>query len=566
MSKTMATKKLEGMGALFPEDGKGVGFRVWAPGAEKVAVLGDWQSWDRDNPLQLDQEDDGFWYGFGSQAEVGQEYKILIHNQGRALERIDPYARQVTHSAGNGVIYNPRSFQWEEGDYSLPALNQLVIYELHLGTFAHDFDSAIERLSYLKGLGVNAVEVMPIAEFPGDKSWGYNPAHIFSVETSYGGVDGFKRFVQEAHKAGIGVILDLVYNHLGPNDLDLWNFDGSTPEGKGGPYFYEDDRACTPWGDTRPDYGHPVVRQYLMDNFLMWLQEYRIDGVRTDGTVYIRKKGHDQGDIPDGWSLLQWFNEVAAQQTPPRLMIAEDMQDEEWLTKPVSEGGAGFDCQWDSQFCSEVRQMLSSASDDSRDPRRLVEAMQHTFNGNFYQSILFLENHDEVANGQARLTTEIDGENAQADYVRARALLGMAVVLTTPGIPMLFQGQERLKSGWFHDEDYIDWERDEEIAEELSIVRSLIALRSGRDDRAPGLLSSRLEVLSAAEDSGVLMIRRGEGEKANVVVYNLRNQQNRVGLPDQMEVLAATGGADVTDGELVLQPYVAVVLDRVRPR
>ncbi len=157
--------------------------------------------------------------------------------------------------------------------------------------------------------GVNAIQIMPVAQFAGERSWGYNPAHIFSVEIAYGGPLAFKKFVKRAHQQGIAVILDVVYNHLGPSDLDLWQFDGWSENNRGGIYFYNDGRAHTPWGDTRPDYGRGEVRQYICDNVFMWLEEYHVDGLRFDGTVYIRTPhGPGSDDLPEGWSLLQWIN------------------------------------------------------------------------------------------------------------------------------------------------------------------------------------------------------------------------------------------------------------------
>ncbi len=125
-------------------------------------------------------------------------------------------------------------------------------------------------------------------EFAGDRSWGYNPAHPFAIESTYGGPAGFQRFVKAAHQKGIAVLVDVVYNHFGPSDLSLWQFDGWSENGMGGIYFYQDWRANTPWGDTRPDYGRREVRQYIRDNALMWLEDYRCDGLRFDATAYIR--------------------------------------------------------------------------------------------------------------------------------------------------------------------------------------------------------------------------------------------------------------------------------------
>src|SRR5678815_2974585 len=232
--------------------------------------------------------------------------------------------------------------------------NELVIYELHVGTFNDrennnlpgKFASVSSRLRHLKKLGVNAIQIMPIAQFAGKWSWGYNPAHIFSVELAYGGSLAFKKFVKRAHRHGIAVIIDVVYNHFGPGDLDLWRFDGwSDQDHNGGIYFYDNERAHTDWGDTRPDYGRPEVCQYIRDNALFWLKKYRIDGLRFDSVSNIRSV--NGRDLPDGWSLLQWIHNEIRSTQPWKITIAEDLQNNEWITKSTEEGGAGFGSQWD---------------------------------------------------------------------------------------------------------------------------------------------------------------------------------------------------------------------------
>jgi 1,4-alpha-glucan branching enzyme len=203
-----------------------------------------------------------------SDAEIGDEYRYLIHGPEGSSSRIDPYARKVTHATGTGIIYNPDAFDWGDDTFNIATWNELLIYEMHIGTFyvkkkGHPgtLDSAIEKMPYLKALGINAIEVMPITEFAGDFSWGYNPSHPFAVASTYGGPDAFKRFVKAARESGIAVVSDVVYN-FGPSDLDLWRFDGWSENDKGGIYFYNNRRASTPWGDTRPDYGRGEVRQY----------------------------------------------------------------------------------------------------------------------------------------------------------------------------------------------------------------------------------------------------------------------------------------------------------------
>ena len=327
MSSTKTEKALEGMGSICSDHG--VGFRVWAPNADQVGIVGDFQNWDHEKPLTLKAEEAGYWYGFSNEAAPGDEYKIQIINGQNRFTRLDPYARKITHSDGNSIVYDPASFSWDDDSFELPPLTDLVIYECHLGTFAGNFETAAGKLKYLKTMGFNVIELMPVTDFPGDRSWGYNPAHIFSVETNYGGVEGLKAFVKQAHSLGIGVILDVVYNHLGPDDLDLWDFDGSATDGTGGPYFYPDERAQTPWGDTRPNYSYEPVRRYLRDNLVMWLEEYNIDGIRTDGTVYVRRMDVGSDDLPHGWTLLQWLSDEVRDSNRWRVMIAEDLQNDE---------------------------------------------------------------------------------------------------------------------------------------------------------------------------------------------------------------------------------------------
>lgn len=228
-------------------------FRVWAPHAKAVALYGSFNDWKKRSKIKLQAEEDGYWSVETDKLQPGDEYKYLIQSQeGNWLERNDPYSKVLTNSAGNSIVYFDE-FDWEGDEFHMPNWNDLVIYEMHIGTFhvteedkPGTFDTAIEKLDYLKDMGVNCVEVMPINEFAGDYSWGYNPAYPFAVEEAYGGPDGFKRFVKEAHKRGIAVLLDVVYNHFGPSDLGLWQFDGWQENDKGGIYFYNDWRSDTP--------------------------------------------------------------------------------------------------------------------------------------------------------------------------------------------------------------------------------------------------------------------------------------------------------------------------------
>ena len=279
---------------------RGCRFAVWAPHADEVYVMGSFNNWSKDaHPLA--KEPDGVWSADVPRAKPGDEYRFRLIAQGRELSRIDPYARRLTTSVGNAVITRAIS-GGQAGSFTPVPLNEMVIYELHIGTFGKktaqhgpgNLEGAIERLEHLKELGVNALEVMPLAEFPGGFSWGYNPSQIFAVESDYGTPRTFREFVDEAHNRGIAVIVDVVYNHMGPGDLGLWQFDGWNENGKGGIYFYNDWRAQTPWGETRPDYGRKEVREYLRDNALMWVRDYGVDGLRWDATACKRSQPGEQ--------------------------------------------------------------------------------------------------------------------------------------------------------------------------------------------------------------------------------------------------------------------------------
>jgi 1,4-alpha-glucan branching enzyme len=421
----------------------GVTFRVWAPFASSVFAAGAFNGWNETaNPFA--SEGNGYWSVDVPGVKIGDEYQFVVRNGDQQLWHKNPYASEVVNSSGNAIIHDP-SFDWMGEDFVMPSRNELVIYEMHVGSFNDlpsaspgTFDDIVPKLGYLRDLGINAIEIMPVLEFPMSFSWGYNPADPFAVESSLGGPQGLQRFVKAAHGHGIAIIMDVVYNHFGPGDLDLWRFDGwSDWNHDGGIYFYDNDRANTPWGGTRPDYGRAEVRQYVRDNALFWLNKYRIDGLRLDSVSNIRSaSGHD---LPDGWSLLQWINNEIRFTQPWKITIAEDLQNNEWITKSTDEGGAGFGSQWDAGFVHPIRDAIIAQNDADRNLDAVRQALYHCYNGNAEQRVIYTESHDEVANGHARVPEEIWPGNAGSWFSRKRSTLGAALVFTAPGIPMIFQ-------------------------------------------------------------------------------------------------------------------------------
>jgi 1,4-alpha-glucan branching enzyme len=532
-----------GMGAVLVADG--VSFRVWAPHADAVFVAGTFNDWSPEaNPLSPDG--DGYWSTFRPGIGAGERYKFRIVNGELDLWRNDPYARELTNSVGEAVVHDA-AFDWGDDDYRSPAWHELIIYELHAGTFnvpegadTGTFDSAIERLPYLQELGINAVLVMPPMEFAGDVSWGYNTAHPFAVESAYGGPNAFKRFIRAAHQHGIAVLLDVVYNHFGPSDIDLWQFDGWHENDMGGIYFYQDWRANTPWGDTRPDYGRHEVRQYLVDNAIMWLEDYHVDGLRFDATAYIRNaKGNENpgDDLAEGWDVLRWINDEIAKRQPWKITIAEDLRENEAITAATSDGGAGFDAQWDAGFVHPVREAIITQDDEHRNVAAVAGAIAKRYNDDAFKRVIYTESHDEVANGKARVPEEIWPANAAGIYAKKRSTLGAALVFTAPGIPMIFQGQEFLEDGWFEDNQPLDWSKLDRFKGIAALYRDLIRLRRNWENATPGLSGQGCHVHHVNIHAKLLAFTRFAGDdpaQSCVVVANftaMAYQDYWIGMP-----------------------------------
>ena len=528
-----APSRFPGMGArpYRDEGGSGVSFRVWAPHAEGVAVAGSFNAQSVEaNPLA--REEGGTWSADVSGVKVGDEYKFVVTAGGEALWKRDPYAAEIGLIDRNCVVADP-DFDWGEGEWWMPTWNELVIYELHVGTFNDPesggpgtFASVRARLPYLRDLGINCIELMPSVEFAGDFSWGYNPGDIFAIESAYGGPNRLKRLVREAHEHGIAVIFDVVYNHFGPGDLDLWRFDGWAPEGdgKGGIYFYNDARAVTPWGETRPDYGREEVCRFIADNARRWLEEFRFDGLRWDATAYIRNVNGNSDDpvhdLPDGWALMRRVTGDTDARQPWKLHVAEDLRGNPWIVRAPGLGGAGFDTQWDSEFVHPMRRAAIERDDWQRSMDAVRRAIEFRYEGDAFKRVIYTESHDEVANGHARVSEEIWPENAGSWYSRKRSTLIAAAVFTAPGIPMLFQGQEILEDRWFSDGDPIDWTKLETYAGVHALYRDLVRLRRNWFDTTRGLRGQQVRVHHVNDADKVIAFHRWDagGPRDDVVV------------------------------------------------
>lgn len=536
------TSSRPGMGATLYQGG--VAFRVWAPDVDAVSVAGDFNGWSA-TTTPLFSEQNGYWSADVGGIAIGQQYKFVITEGPNSVFKNDPYARDVSSSVGNSIIVDS-SFNWSSTIFSMPTWNELVVYQMHVGTFNDDIDPGLgtfrsikARLPDLQSLGINAIHVMPASEFPGDLSWGYNPSHPFSIESVFGTPPDFQDMIQTCHDHGIAVIIDVVYNHFGPNDLDMWRFTSWNQNNKGGIYFYNDHRSQTPWGDTRPDYGRGEVRQYIRDNVLMWLEEYRCDGLRFDATAFIRNvngNNNDPGnDIPNGWSLMQWLSTEINNRYPWKISIAEDIRNNEWLTKDVGAGGAGFDTQWATEFVRPIRETLIAPNDQDRNMFSVRDAIYHRFGTDGFERVIYVESHDEVAaslNSQERqdhyrLPEAIFRGNADSWFSRKRSTLGAALVFTAPGIPMIFQGQEFLEWGSWRDNTPLDWQKKTTFAGIWDLYQTLIRLRRNWFNHTRGLRGQHVNVHHVSNNDKVIAFHRwdngGPGDDV-VVVLNFADR------------------------------------------
>ncbi len=522
------------MGAKFKKDvgailnKSGVTFRVWAPFAKAVSITGVFNNWSK-TPMQ--SENDGYWYIDYDGAEAGQEYKFVIDTDHGELRKNDPRALHMTLATGSSVIVDT-NFNWTDEKFISPPVNQQVLYEIYVGTFNRvdaaspgTFKTIIEKLDYLADLGVNMIELMPITVSAEDQTWGpYTTTYLYAIETLFGSRHDFMELVNAAHQKGIGVILDVVYNHMGPGGLDMWQFDGWSQDGKGGIYFYNDWRGHTPWGDTRLDYGRKEVRQLILDNVKMWLHDCHVDGLRVDSTIFIRNvEGHndDPGkDIPEAWWLLQDINKLAHKIKPGALMIAEDSSGNNYITKPANEGGAGFISQWQVTFPGVLRQALGALNDKDRNIVAVCDLIKHNYNCDAFQSVIYSDSHDSDSNGAQRLSQDLSPGKGDSIYARKSAILAAAIVLTTPGIPMLFQGQEFIQDGYFNCWQPLEWERAEKFGGIVLAHKHLIALRKNQYGNSAGLAGHNINILHLNDADKVLAYHRWDkgGPKDDVMI------------------------------------------------
>jgi maltooligosyltrehalose trehalohydrolase len=336
-------------------------FRVWAPKAQSVIV----QCGDESFPLI--GKEDGYWESDAPLMTATHDYVFILDKVKKFPDPRSAYQPRGVHGASRLVDH--RQFIWEDQHWENPPLSSAIIYELHVGTFSTDgtFDGAIEHLDYLTNLGITHVELMPIAEFSGERGWGYDGVDLFAPHHAYGGPDGLKRLINACHRHGLAVLLDVVYNHFGPSGNYLPEF---------GPYLTS--RYTTPWGDAINFDGpeSDEVRRFFCDNAAMWLRDYHFDGLRLDAV-------HAIIDTSATHILEQLASHVAKLERAVQrrfLLIAESDLNNPRIIKSNESGGYGINAQWSDDFHHALHSVLPVKRPDTTQTLAILETWQKPYN------------------------------------------------------------------------------------------------------------------------------------------------------------------------------------------
>jgi maltooligosyltrehalose trehalohydrolase len=431
-----------------PQSDSGVHFRIWAPRCREVVV-----EIEGFEPAALQFEIGGYFSLWSLPARAGMRYRFRLDRGERALP--DPASRfQPEGPHGPSEIVNPGDLAWTDGGWRGRPREELVIYEMHIGTFTPDgsWGAASRELPALAELGITCLEIMPVAEFPGRFGWGYDGVNLFAPTRLYGRPVDFRAFVDRAHALGIAVILDVVYNHIGPDGNYLKSFSAA----------YFTDRYANEWGEPinfdGPDAG--PTREFFVANAGYWIDEYHLDGLRLDATQQIFDRSEDHIIA----AIVRQVRSAGRGRTT--FMVGENEQQQARLVRPADRGGYGLDALWNDDFHHSATVALTGHheayySDYRGRPREFVAAAKHGFlyQGQRYQwqqkargspaldlpaecFVVFLQNHDQIANSGT-------GERCHALTSPGRLRAMTAYFLLMPGIPMLFQGQEFAASSPF---------------------------------------------------------------------------------------------------------------------
>ncbi|MDB5249511.1 MAG: malto-oligosyltrehalose trehalohydrolase [Segetibacter sp.] len=438
MNQTQVKKR--SIGINFNTDGKAE-VAIWAPLAEKVAI----SLPENKRSVQLVKDEFGYWKTVTDQIKKNDLYKIALEGDNEFPDPTSLSQPQGVHGPSKAIDLN--EFQWSDDNWNNIPLEEYLLYELHTGTFTPDgtFAALEKKLDYLKDLGVNAIEIMPVAQFPGARNWGYDGVFPFAVQDSYGGPEGLKHLVQVCHEKGLAVILDVVYNHMGPEG----NYLGAI-----GPYFT--DKYNTPWGNAInfDDEWCDGVRKYFVENVLMWFRDFHIDALRMDAVHAIK----DFSPTHILREIKQNVNKLMAVTGRKHYLIVElDLNDNRFIN-PLEEQGFGMDAQWVDEFHHALRvtggEERSGYYSDFDGLAHLAKSYKdaYVFDGIYSnhrkktfgikaennpgkQFIVFSQNHDQVGNRMLGERT-----STLVSYEMQKLMAG--AVMASPYLPMLFMGEE----------------------------------------------------------------------------------------------------------------------------
>lgn len=416
-------------------------FVVWAPDAETVDVVFK----ERDEPVSLEKVEHGYWKNTISGVKPGSLYQFLLDGKKKHPDPASRSQPEGVHSWSRVIEQN--NFSWTDKDWKGLPLSEMILYELHIGTYteAGTFEAMLEKLDHLKELGINTVEIMPVSQFPGNRNWGYDGVYPFAAQDSYGGAKGLKKLVNTCHENGFAVILDVVYNHMGPEGNYLSEY---------GPYFT--DKYKTPWGSALnfDDKYSDEVRNFFIQNALMWLEEFHFDGLRLDAIHEII----DRGARPFLRELSRQVDKLEDRTGRNYVVIAESDLNDVKIVNPYEKGGFGIEGQWVDDFHHSLHTILTGEKDGYYQDFGEISQLAKSFEQGFVYDgvysefrkrkvgndpsnlppskfVISIQNHDQVGNRMLgdRLAKLVSPEELK---------LAAGIMLISPLTPMLFMGEE----------------------------------------------------------------------------------------------------------------------------